>query len=146
MFVDANVLAYATAEPESTRGEACGAIVEAIGDARLAATSSVAVLEELWHLELRGRPPDLEGVTGDAYELLTPLLAVDDRILARALALDLPGLGANDRIHVATCLENGIDTIISTDADFDAITDLRRLDPLDRSAVEELVGKPPGAE
>lgn len=71
-FIDANVLAYAAATPDSPHGRACGAIVEAIGHGRLAAHSSVAVLEELWDLELRGRPGNLEDLTGEATRCSHP--------------------------------------------------------------------------
>ncbi len=96
-------------------------------------------IEEVWHLELSGRLGEAAGLALTAYTVFTPLLAVTDETVTRALSLDAVRLGANDRIHVATCLENGIDTIVTADADFDEIRGLRRVDPLDERAVATLV-------
>ena len=64
-------------------------------------------------------------------------------IFACALDLDDTSIGANDRVHLATCLAtclaNGIDTILSADRGYDAVEQLRRVDPLDTPAVEELL-------
>jgi hypothetical protein len=54
--------------------------------------------------------------------------------------LDLPGLGASDRLHVGTCAEHGIDTIVSADADFDRVKGLRRIDPLDAPGRAPIAG------
>ncbi|MGI8876342.1 MAG: type II toxin-antitoxin system VapC family toxin [Egibacteraceae bacterium] len=112
------------------------------------ATTSTAVLEELWHLELRGRPPGLAGVTRLAYRLMTPLLAVDDSTVALALDLDeIPALAANGRIHLATCRLHGIGLIVSADAEFDDLEGLRRVDPQAEDALGRLglTPHPPGA-
>lgn len=135
-FVDANVVIYtATDGPMKSP---CAAIMDAIGegaDARM----STAALEEVWHFELSGRGGNLDGLTRTAYAVFAPLLPVTDAIVARALGLDLAGLGANDRIHVATCLEHGIETIVSADAEFDGMRELKRVDPLDARAVKRLL-------
>jgi predicted nucleic acid-binding protein len=138
-FVDANVVVYAntaTADPELRH--ACLDVLEAVQTQTLRGRTSVAVLEEIWHLELRGRPQGLGGVTADAYVLFTPLLPVTDAIVRDALDVDAPRLGANDRIHLATCRANEIDVILSVDTEFDGIDDMRRVDPRDRKAVGEL--------
>lgn len=132
-------MVYASAAADAALPRACGEILEAIARGDLEAGTSVAVLEEVWHLELRGRPRGLGGVTADAYRLFTPLLSVTDEILSRALALDADALGANDRIHVATCGANGIETIVSADAAFNSVGDVRRIDPSDAAAVERLL-------
>lgn len=136
-FVDANVVVYtATAGPMQS---ACAEVMDAIGEGAEGRTST-AGLEEVWHLELSGRLGEVAGLTRAAYAAFTPLLAVTDEIVARALSLDAPDLGANDCIHVATCLENGIDAIVTADTDFDGIRGLRRIDPLDSRALSRLLG------
>jgi predicted nucleic acid-binding protein len=40
-----------------------------------------------------------------------------------------PDLTTRDAVHAATMITNGLDTMISADAHFDAIRGLRRIDP-----------------
>ena len=40
-----------------------------------------------------------------------------------------PALSARDLIHVATCIGDGIDTIVSPDRGFDQVREVRRMDP-----------------
>lgn len=137
-FIDANVIVYA-AVPSRYR-EPCLEILEAVAEGRAAGRTSTAILEEVWHLELSGRVGPIEGLARRAYSLFTPLLAVDDEVMARALEVHAPRLGANDRVHVATALAHGIDTIVSADADFDRVPGLRRVDPLNANARARLIG------
>lgn len=135
-FVDANVIAYtASANP---RRLACGEVLDAISEGADGLTST-AVIEEVWHLELSGRLGEAAGLALTAYTTFTPLLGVTDETVARALSLDAEHLGANDRIHVATCLENGIDAIVTADDGFDGIHGIRRVDPLDQRALSRLL-------
>jgi predicted nucleic acid-binding protein len=100
--------------------------------------TSTAVLEEVWQIELSAKAGDISGLTQAAYDAHTPL-PVTDETVAFALSLDADALGANDRIHVATCLQNGIDTIVTADAGFDGVRGIRRVDPLDSRAVRRLL-------
>jgi predicted nucleic acid-binding protein len=43
-------------------------------------------------------------------------------------------LSARDVIHVATCIHEGIDEIVSPDRGFDLVRDIRRLPPEDFAA------------
>lgn len=139
-FIDVNVVVYADAEPDSEIGNGCLQLLAAVGDGRLAARMSTAVLEEIWHLELRGRPPLRSGIARKTHSLFSPLLPVTDEIVQRALDLQVTGLGSNDRIHAATCMEAGIGTILTADVAFDGVAGLRRVDPADRGAVQGLLG------
>lgn len=58
--------------------------------------------------------------------------------ISHAVVERLPGLvaryptaAARDLLHVATCLEERIGTIVTPDRNFDAISELRRADPAD---------------
>jgi len=128
-LVDANVIVYAAIA--SHYREPCLEILDAIAAGDADGKVSTAVFEEIWHLELSGRVGSIRGLSRRAYRAFTPLLPVTDEIVARALELDATRLGSNDRIHVATALANGIDTIVSADADFDRVRAIRRVDPLD---------------
>jgi len=127
-LIDANVIVYA-AVPSRYR-EACLEALEAVAEGRADGRVSTAILEEIWHIERSGRAGTIDGLARRAYRLFTPLLPVSDEIVARALELDAPRLGGNDRIHVATALVNDIGTILSADADFEQVRALRRVDPL----------------
>lgn len=116
-------------------------IMEAIAGAQAAGTSSPAVIEEVWHLELSDQLPGLSGQARSAATILSPLLAVDQEVLDLAFDLELEGNslpGANDRLHAATCVRYGIETIVSADRGFDAVPQLRRVDPLDEDALQDL--------
>ena len=136
-FVDANVLVY-SGTPSKWR-EACIGVLRAIARGHADGRTSTAVLEEVWYLEWRGRADALAGLTERAYAALAPLLPVTDEIFARALALDATSIGTNDRLHAATCLENGLEVILSADAGFDAVEGIRRVDPLDEDSVAQLL-------
>ena len=136
-LVDANIVLYA-AIPSEYRA-ACLEVLTAVAAGRADGKISTAVLEEVWHLELSGRVGPIRGLADRAYRAFTPLLPVTDDIVARALRLDARGLGANDRIHVATAVANGIETIVSADTDFDRVRAIRRVDPLDERAVTRLL-------
>jgi predicted nucleic acid-binding protein len=139
-FVDTNVVVYA-GSPDDERHSACTDLLSAIASGHAMGLTSVSVVEEVWHLELSGRVPGAAGLAARTYRLFTPLLPVTDETVSAALQLEPSGLGANDRIHVATCLENGIDTIVTADSEFDGIRGLRRTDPLDARAVRRLLGR-----
>lgn len=130
--------------PDDPAGPPCIRILEAALDGRLEASTSTAVIEEVLHVELRATGIDLTGVAGVAYSMFTPLLPVTDDVVKHALELRLPTLGANDRVHASTCRLNGIATIVSADRGFDGVADLERIDPLDRDAVEALLGSARG--
>jgi predicted nucleic acid-binding protein len=136
-FVDTNVVIYTRSSTPYC--DPCSQIVTAIAAGEADGRTSTAVLEEVWHLELSERARRLEGLAANAYATFRPVLDVTSEIFARALDLDDTSIGANDRVHVATCLANDIDTILSADRGFDAVEQLRRIDPLDTSAVEALL-------
>lgn len=135
-FVDTNVLVYAaTAGPYR---DASLEVLQAVADGAEGRTST-AVLEEAWHIELSGKAGNLTGLAASAYTAFAPLLPVTDEVVARALGLSVDNIGANDRIHVATCALNGIDTIVTADRTFDVVRGLKRVDPLDERALRRLL-------
>ncbi len=142
-FLDANVLVYAAGD--SDYAAPCRRVLAAIARGEADGRTSTAVLEEVWHIELSARlgPGTLQGLTERAYRILTPLLAVTDEAFGDALALADTPLGANDRLHAATCLANGIDTILTANQAFDSLPSPRRIDPLDEPCLQEILGERP---
>lgn len=137
-FVDANIVVYTATE--GPYHEACSELLSAITEGQAEGRTSTAVLEEVWHVELSGKGGDVSGLAESAYTVFTPLLPVTDETVELALSLDAGPLGANDRIHLATCRQHSIDTIVSADADFDRVRGIRRIDPLDRRSLSRLLG------
>ncbi len=136
-FVDANVLIYGAVDSEYR--EPCLEVLEAIASGDAEGHTSTAVLEEVWHVELSGRAGALDGLAERIYTLFTPLLAVTDEAVRLALSLEAPKLGPNDRLHVGTCMANGIDIVLTADQGFDGVRGLRLVDPLDLRARRRLL-------
>jgi predicted nucleic acid-binding protein len=137
-LVDANVVIYAGVPSEYR--EPCLGVLTAVASGSANGRTSTAVLEEVWHVELSGKAGSLSGLTNWAFTVFTPLLPVTDETFRLALTLDAERLGANDRIHVATCLSHAIETIVSADATLDEVQAVRRVDPLDARALRRLLG------
>lgn len=136
-LVDANVILYSALACEQQ--EACLRILESVVHGAPGRTSP-AVLEEVWHIERRGRLGDLGGLTERAQRIFAPLVPVTDEAFAIALSLDRDArIGTNDRVHVGTCLAHGIASIVSADGGFDSARGLRRVDPLNARAVRRLL-------
>jgi predicted nucleic acid-binding protein len=113
----------------------------ALGREQANGRTSSAVLEEVWHLELSGRVRGLDGLAARTHALMRPVLLITDDVIDRAFAIHAPRLGANDRFHAATCLVNGIATIVTADTDFDGLEGLGRVDPLDAVGIERLLAE-----
>jgi predicted nucleic acid-binding protein len=138
-FVDGNIVIYAMTR--SRYRDPSARVLEAVSLGEADGRTSVAVLEEIWHLELQGALGDLIGLTVDVRALFAPVLPVTDEIFGKALALEAPPqLGANDRVHAATCLMTGIPAILTADTSFDDVRGLRRVDPLDERSLRRLLG------
>lgn len=137
-FVDANILVYAAVDGPARA--TCAAVLAAIARGAADGRTSAAVLEEVWHLELSGRVGAITGLTAASYDIFAPLVSVTDGAFRRALTSPGHGLGANDRLHAATCAEAGIGVILTADRGFDRLAGLRRVDPGDADAVSNLIG------
>lgn len=137
-FLDANVLVY-SADRHTDRGRACAAVVRSVAAEGASGRSSTAVLEEVWDVERRRRAFDVTGLTAHLFAILRPLLSVTDEVFATAMALDAGDAGTNDRMHLACCLVNQIDVIVSSDRGLDGPHGIRRVDPMDGRAVAELL-------
>lgn len=136
-FVDANVLIYSAVESDYRRP--CLEILEAVALEDAPGRISTAALEEVWYVEASGRAGDLSGLTERSYTIFSPLLPVTDEAFRLALSLDAAAIGPNDRLRVAVCLTHGIDRMVSADAAFDSVREIRRVDPLDANGLRRLI-------
>jgi uncharacterized protein len=109
-------------------------IVRLVRDGQLDGVISAEVVQEILHRFVAIRRPDIGArLARDALDLFSPVLPITHAVMARMPALieGYPSLAARDLVHVATCLEHGLDTIVSPDRGLDAVSEVRRLDPPD---------------
>lgn len=71
-----------------------------------------------------------------SLDVFAPVLPITHALMRRLpdLAERYPALSARDLVHVATCIHEGIVEIVSADTGFDAVHELRRLDPVSLAA------------
>ncbi len=106
--------------------------LRAVAGGRLVATTSAEVIQEILHRFVAiGRPATGADMAREAMTAFQPVLPITHAIVERMpeLVVRYPSLTARDLIHVATCMEEGIDVIVSPDRGFDGVTEIRRLDP-----------------
>jgi len=136
-FVDANVIIYSALDGPAR--EPCLRMLKAVAAGKAQGRTSPAVLEEVWHVALRRFPGQLDGLVEGALTVFSPLLPVTEESLKRALAIEHPKLDPNDRLHIGTCQNEGIDLVLSADRGFDRVAGIERVDPFDPAAVERLL-------
>ena len=114
--------------------DASAQVIRRVRDGRLDGVISAEVVQEILHRFVAIRQPELGAqLARDALDLFSPVLPVTHAVMDRMPALieGYPSLSARDLVHVATCLEHGIATIVSPDRGLDVVTDIRRVDPVD---------------
>ncbi len=112
----------------------CGAILRRVDTGDLDATTSVEVVQEILHRYLSIRRAETGiAMAREVLDVFAPVLPVTHAVLRRVPGLvgAYPTLSARDLIHVATCLVEGIDVIVSPDRAFDQVREIRRLDPIE---------------
>ena len=131
-FIDTSVIMYAAGGSHPMQAP-CQTILDRVFDRSLDAVTSVEVVQEILHRYISLRRSD-EGValSSRTMDLFAPVLPITHAVLRRVpdLADRYPELQARDLVHVATCLHEGLDEIISSDRGFDHVAGLRRVDPL----------------
>lgn len=98
----------------------------------LPAVVSSEIHQEILHRYLSLGLPDKARQVSIKLEILIPtalLVTMVDVRRARKLSERYPTLKARDLIHVAVMLENSISRILSTDAHFDQVSEVERIDP-----------------
>lgn len=131
VFVDTAILMYAAGAEHPLRAP-CRLILEAVGSRTIDAVTSAEVIQEVVHRYTAiGRRSEGAELAARSLDLFAPVLPLTHALVRRVpeLVLRYPGLAARDVIHVATCLHEGLTDIVSTDRAFEAVTELRRIDP-----------------
>ena len=142
IVLDTTVLVYAKGSDHPLR-EPCRQLVQAIAERRVAATTTVEVIQEFVHVRARRRGREDAAELGRAYaELLSPLLSVTADDLEHGLDRyeRAEGLGAFDAVLVAAASTAGARAIVSADGAFGALEDVMHVTP-DAAGVASLLGR-----
>ena len=132
-FLDTNVFLYAIGAESPHRGP-CRDVLAAIGKGEIDAVTSSEVLQELLHLRTR-RVSLHDGIQAarSAAAMVAEVLPVrgDDVLAACKILEKHPQMSARDALHVAVMKASRVHILISVDKDFDAVKDIKRVDPND---------------
>lgn len=131
IFVDAHVFLYAVGA-ESPHRDACRSVLQAVGQGKLDGVTSSEVLQEILHV--RSRRVNIQDATSAvraAADLVVEVFPVTTRDVLEACRLleSHSGLGARDALHAAVMKNSRVHLLVSLDRDFDAIADLKRIEP-----------------
>ncbi len=142
ILVDTTILVYAVGAHHPLR-DACRRVIAAIGDGRLAATTTIESIQEFAHVRAkrRGRR-DARDLALSYIHLLSPLTQVDGEDLTRGLELFTThdDLGSFDAVLAATVLRRDhLVGLVSTDRGFGSVEGLHHMNPMDESAVDALI-------
>jgi predicted nucleic acid-binding protein len=133
VFLDTAIFMYANGSEHPLR-EPCRVILRDAAEQRLVAVTSAEVIQEILHryISIRRAAPGI-ALAREVAAAFRPLLPITHAVAERLpdLVQRYPRLTARDIIHVATCLEEGIDTIVSPDRGFDEVSEIERRDPVE---------------
>lgn len=142
ILLDTTVLVYAVGADHPLR-EPCRQIVSAIGDGRLAATTTVEVLQEFAHVRARRRGRADARTTASSFAaLLAPLVQPDADDLERGLQLfvEHESVGAFDAVLAAIVQRRDhLTGLVSADAGFATVAGLTTWNPSSADAVDDLL-------
>lgn len=138
-YVDANVFLYMMGAEHRYR-EPCRRIVRLLGERRVHGEISVLVLQEIVHHRRRRDDANATSRARDVAALCEAVhdFTIDDLQRALGLVDRHPELTTFDAVHAGIAMGRNLGVVLSADRDFDAIQELRRVDPLDEAAVDEL--------
>jgi predicted nucleic acid-binding protein len=141
IVLDTTVLAYAKGTAHPLR-DPSRELVAAIADRRVAATTTVEVIQEFAHVRARRRGrADAVALAGDYVDLLSPLLIATTEHLRRGLSLfeRTEPVGSFDAVLAAIALDADADALVSADAAFAFVPGLAHVRP-DAEGVATLLG------
>jgi predicted nucleic acid-binding protein len=131
IVLDTTVLVYATGAEHPLRAP-CRRVVQAVGEGRLAATTTAEVIAERVAVRGRRRPrADAVEVGRRFTELLSPLASPDEEVALSALDLyeRHPRLGSLDAVLAALVLRKGYAALVSASRAFGSVRGLKAVDP-----------------
>lgn len=136
IFIDTAIIMYAAGADHPLRAPSRD-ILQRVGDGDIDGVISVEVIQEIVHRFARVSRPEIGLAQAiEAMDLFAPVLPITHALMRRVpeLAARYPSLDSRDVVHLATCVHEGIGTIISPDRGFDQVAELRRIDPAEFAA------------
>ena len=132
ILLDTTILVYAVGDVHPLQ-EPCREVIERVGDGRLAATTTIEVIQEFVHVRARRRGrTDARRLGMSFADLLGPLVqpTVDDLGVGLDLFERQDSLGSFDAVLAAVVLHRPhLTGLMSTDRAFGDIEGLTHLDP-----------------
>jgi hypothetical protein len=132
IVLDTSVLAYAVGTDHPLR-EPCRALLEAVRQGSLSASTTPEVIQEFVHIHSCRRARHLAVRLARRYAVgLAPLLLTEVSDLDRGLRLfeENTELGAFDAVLAAVALRAGAEALVSADRAFASVRGLRFIEPL----------------
>lgn len=140
VYLDAAIFVHALGEDPDLRSS-CREALAMVHARTLIGQSSVLTVEEVVHVRHR-RLGDRGRAVREGRDIgsMVALHDVGRPDLDRALELfaECPSLDPRDAVHAAVAERIGAAAVLSTDAVFDPVPGVRRIDPRDAGALEEL--------
>jgi len=128
MYLDANFFIFANFSSDKKGVNARKIILEII-NGKKAITSSLALDEVMWVLLRNNKKEEIRSVIEDIYSIRNlGVISVSSLIPLRALNfMEGYGLKPRDAFHAAIMEEFGVNEIVTDDADFDSIPNIKRI-------------------
>ena len=131
-YIDTSVLVYALLYDNDKKSEAARRILEEVGDGKRTVTTSVITISELtWALWKLTKNKEFAMKQVQSLLLLKNIrfvpLSPEISILSITLMNTYAKLRPYDAVHLATCVNESITTIISDDSVFDGINGVQRV-------------------
>ena len=120
ILLDTTVLVYAKGDDHPLR-DPCRALIAAIAERQIEATTTVEAIQEFVHVRARRRDRGDAATLGSDYaELLAPLLSptVEDLTAGLAMFANDDSLGAFDAVLSACATRTGMQALVSADSAF----------------------------
>lgn len=129
IFVDSNVPMYLVGAAHPHKVDAQRRLERAIADGERLVTDAEVLQEILHRFVAIGRRDAIQPAFEALLGVVDEVFPVDQRTVLRArdIVLAYPRLSARDAVHAAVMEGNGVTTILTFDAGFDACPGLERL-------------------
>ena len=134
-LMDVNVVMYAAGGAHPYK-QACAWLILEVAAGRMNAIIDTETIQEILYRYMKAQQWRIAVQMAqnmiDAVAMVLPIRLADSLLCMKLCEAYGPrGLSARDLLHVAVMQNNGLDTIISTDQDFDRVDGIHRVDPLD---------------